>query len=361
MVAMPVATWSPWVKRYRPAGRAIGSNQPGGFCWMCDQNPVAKQIVNVTPSAMPSHAAVRSSCSALREARSLAAFISAGGARSAGPRRPRRRRCRSRPHTRWSPTVGDRPSSTGTTVRRRSDVSARTRTTWSVVSNGSISTMSRPSVVSSWAIRVSSATGSPPMPMLPSRSSALRHRPTPGTRSNTDRSSTLTPWRAGDVEEDRRRCRSRARTLLARAAPRGDVRAHNRCRAPGRPRGRARAARPTPAAANQRWTGRSSARPSGGAEQHRCVIEVDPDNGHAATSADAATRVTARANADLGTVDATLEHVGERVDVAEPRSDSPTRSPRSRSRASWHAAVLPVDIGTPANAPRRRSRKPIAQ
>ncbi len=93
MVAMPVATWSPWVKRYSPAGRAIGSNQEGGFCWMCDHKPVLKQIVKVTPSAIPSHAAVRSSWSALvKRGCGAGTFIATRAGRSNGPRRPTCRR-----------------------------------------------------------------------------------------------------------------------------------------------------------------------------------------------------------------------------------------------------------------------------
>ena len=45
--------------------------------------------------------------------------------------------------------------------------------------------------------------GSPPIPRLPSSSSALPHRPAPGTRSNTDRSRTDAPrptWRAPSAD-----------------------------------------------------------------------------------------------------------------------------------------------------------------
>ena len=58
--AIPVATWTPCVTRYRPAGRDGHSNHDGG-CWMrWDSKPVRKQTEKHTPSAMPSTAATRS-------------------------------------------------------------------------------------------------------------------------------------------------------------------------------------------------------------------------------------------------------------------------------------------------------------
>ena len=102
MVAMPVATWRPCVKRYKPAGRAMRVEPGGGFCWRCDHRPVAKQMVNETPNAMPSHAAVRSSWSRLVNRgsvvgvfiavrRSWAKLYAVRGERSSGRRPPKRR------------------------------------------------------------------------------------------------------------------------------------------------------------------------------------------------------------------------------------------------------------------------------
>ncbi len=55
-------TCRPCVKRYRPTGRA-GSVNPNDGCWAkCEYSPVRKQTVKVTPSARPSRAATRSSC-----------------------------------------------------------------------------------------------------------------------------------------------------------------------------------------------------------------------------------------------------------------------------------------------------------
>ncbi len=84
------------------------------------------------------------------------------------------------------------------------------------------------------ATRRSRATGSPPMPMLPSASSAQIHRPSPGRWSKTSRCRALAPrarvWRDGlghdvDAQHARRRGRRGARS----SGP-----GRSRCRGPGR-------------------------------------------------------------------------------------------------------------------------------
>ena len=59
--AIPAATWRPWVKRNRPAGRAGTGNQLIGCWWAWENRPVTKQIVKRRPRAAPSQAARRSS------------------------------------------------------------------------------------------------------------------------------------------------------------------------------------------------------------------------------------------------------------------------------------------------------------
>ena len=67
---------------------------------------------------------------------------------------------------------------------------------------GATSTSTTPHRWSSSRTRASSAFGLPPMPMLPSRSTTERHRPSPGSGSNTDRVSTAAPRRTVSSRAD---------------------------------------------------------------------------------------------------------------------------------------------------------------
>src|SRR5579864_9587740 len=62
---MPVATCTPCVTRYRPTGRDGTGNHATGCWWRCENTPVTKHVVNITPNAAPNQAATRSSRNAL--------------------------------------------------------------------------------------------------------------------------------------------------------------------------------------------------------------------------------------------------------------------------------------------------------
>src|SRR6266700_1764062 len=86
--ASPVATCTPWVTRYRPAGRDGHWNQLGGSWIRCESTPVTKHTVNVTPSATPRMAALRSSCSLLVKTLGVVCSITAKGSEPSAARGP---------------------------------------------------------------------------------------------------------------------------------------------------------------------------------------------------------------------------------------------------------------------------------
>ena len=51
--AMPATTWMPWLRRYRPAGRAGIGSHAWGCCCRCEYSPVTKQMLNRIPSEAP--------------------------------------------------------------------------------------------------------------------------------------------------------------------------------------------------------------------------------------------------------------------------------------------------------------------
>jgi hypothetical protein len=61
--AMPVATCTPCVTRYKPTGRVGIGNQLWGCCCRWENRPVKKQVENRMPNATPRTAARRSSLS----------------------------------------------------------------------------------------------------------------------------------------------------------------------------------------------------------------------------------------------------------------------------------------------------------
>ena len=177
------------------------------------------------------------------------------------------------------------------------------------------------------------------MPMLPSNSSALRHRPAPGTRSNTDRSSTFTPCSratsssALEMSMPREKtCRSARATQVA-TGPAPDVErgptawSSARCSA-------------ALAAANQRCTGRSSTRPS---TVRSCRERCRRSGAHAAI------RASATANGDRGDLRGDRARVVEGVDVAL-RSELVDAEPERVEAQRCRRPVSGVDIGTPRNA-----------
>ena len=103
----------------------------------------------------------------------------AGGARPPGRGRRWRRR-RPPPSRTTAPGTGPARAAPGRAANRRS-----------ALVGGSTSTTTVPSAASSSPQRRSSRSGSPPMPMLPSARSTVRHRPWPGSGSKTDF------WRTG--------------------------------------------------------------------------------------------------------------------------------------------------------------------
>ena len=193
---------------------------------------------------MPSHAAVRSSCSALRKRSRRGAVIGSTASTA------KRRRSLSHASTTSSPMAPaiDVSRSRPTEVQRNqgptwSSVSARTRTISCPGSSGSISTMMRPSsrrsstharqqrdrVAADADVAVEQQRGPP----AASAGNAVEHRSLEHVHAASAR----------HVEERRRRCRCRARRRCVRRAPRGAGRDRTRCRAPALRRGRARAAR----------------------------------------------------------------------------------------------------------------------
>ena len=56
MVAVPVATWTPWVTRYAQIGLAGSGSQDHGAYWYALTRPVTKQTRKQTPTTLPSRA-----------------------------------------------------------------------------------------------------------------------------------------------------------------------------------------------------------------------------------------------------------------------------------------------------------------
>ena len=160
--------------------------------------------MNDTPSAMPSHAAVRSSCSALRN-RSRARRGHRVTASTA-----KRRRSLSHASTTSSPIGASRspsadrapPRSSGTRGRPRRRSRPARATISCPGSSGSISTMIAAVVAQQLDHAVRAARPGRRRCRCCRRTAArVRQRRAPGTRSNTDRCSTLTPRARADVEE----------------------------------------------------------------------------------------------------------------------------------------------------------------
>ena len=129
------------------------------------------------------------------------------------------------------------------------------------VRGGPTSASTRPVSHSREATRRSSTEGAPPMPMFPSRSSAVRQRPWPGTRSKIDRRSTGAPRRRAMASAGREMSMPRV-TMPASASARAwragpqpmsstgpSTRASNRCSA-------------GETGSNHRWAGAGRTRPS---------------------------------------------------------------------------------------------------
>ena len=162
--------------------------------------PVAKAMKKQMPSHAPTRAATRGWCS--RDGKSRCSGI--GGDLSAvmpappPARRPSGRRRRASRAAKPAAVATEGIASAPTTDHGNgSEVSppalSRTLPECRPVPGGARSATTRPPGASSWAMRRSRRTGSPPMPRLPSASSTVSHRPSAGTRSKTLRRIAETP------------------------------------------------------------------------------------------------------------------------------------------------------------------------
>ena len=339
-----------------PGRPGEGSNHLGGFCWRWDQKPVAKQTVNDTPSAMPSHA----QC-ARRAARCGSA---AGSVCVIGPTAStaKRRHSLSQASTMSRPmaardrgqAIEARPWSNGTRVRRGRRVSARTSTTSCSASSGfdldddaavvaeevDDPRQQRDRIAADADVAVEQQRGAPT-----SRA--------PGTRSNTERSEHVDAACARHVEEGVSRCRCRARRRWrsrerdeVATGPAPDVERRSDGVVERALLGRARPPRTTGA---QEDRGRARRRCRG---ERGAAMIVMPRPG-------ACERRGERASGDSA---ATAHGIGERVDVAERTPARATVSPSaSRPRASAVGRCRAVDISTPSNSPGRGVRTPMVQ
>ena len=350
---MPVATWIPCVIRYRPAGRAGGSNHDGGFCWRCDHRPVAKHVVKRHPSAMPSHAAVRSSCNALVK-RSLGGLIVVHrGVRSDDRRPPMLRRLRR------SIARGDGgPRRSGPTVVHRNQgpaavaVSARTSIDL-VLGVVGIDLDNDPPVV---AQQRRCVTAAPPglrrSRCCRRRAARIASDAAPGNAVEHGAMEHVDAAIASDVEEPLARCRCRVRRRDVRRGRPDDVRVRIRRRARDRRHGQVLDVQPRRPGPNQRAQARQGLGRSDGAERDRCF----GDRRHRRRWGVARSRGEMRAGSQEATARASSI-----VSTSRSSCSSLTRSPSAASRARCYGRC---QLLTSPRGRTRRSvvpRKPIAQ
>ena len=208
------------------------------------------------------------------------------------------------------------------------------------------------------------ASGSPPMPMFPSARRTVPHRPSPGSRSRTSRTRAEPPRSRGSSHRLPGQVHTEGRDPVA--GQRLDEPSRTAAHVEDRPF----------APRDHDLVGLGQPPPRRRVEQPRAEEPVDRLSSVTRISTDTPARAASkrvvgehgeptsrrwsRPNRLPGAAAATSA-ASAASSTSRWSGSTPTRSPSPRSRASWSAPVLDVDIGMPRIAPGTWHRKPMDQ